>query len=809
MGTPSLRLRLVFKDRTILSQKQRSDGMNHSWLLIKPQLHKTIADVCTHLVHVFELNRSCPNGVLLTMEGFAFAPFESTEILNDKDIICVKKKGGATTDALEAEDEGNLLEEEVEDDGLENGNRDSPEQAVCKKRKASTNLQNLKKKKRCLGVLDDEDDTENDETEDLRKLISRKKLLNGNSKPNEETNKTAATSNKNLQSPTTAKRSEQHQENIEEVNQVSDAPGAKKMASRSSRRKQQKRRWKQELAKIAKKRPQAYSKPEVTKAGNKEANGHPKGLLHWKQASKNNVQNGDVGPIASKPGHIRFELSEEDQPAKQTRVSNETFNRNSSSSKRKGQKWGGREGFLTRKKNETKRISKESFKMLFKDAQVPVIDPNDFDKLPPCCEPKMASRSSRRKQQKRRWKQELAKIAKKRPQAYSKPEVTKAGNKEANGHPKGLLHWKQASKNNVQNGDVGPIASKPGHIRFELSEEDQPAKQTRVSNETFNRNSSSSKRKGQKWGGREGFLTRKKNETKRISKESFKMLFKDAQVPVIDPNDFDKLPPCCEPKEGDVIAYRLLELNSSWIPELSSFRVGRISYYDAKDIVLIPVPEYPIVLGDIKEDGPNESLYGEDGTLEINYSALVDVRNVEQYVPHATKAASNGVNQTLLSSDMDASENLVSNSNDNNTDLPKDSNPGNDGAAGPSTTTAGHGAAGPSTNTAGHGAAGPTTDPWLNANKPGPSEIIVKMGALGEDHGPHLHPQGAVQSNNRTKKITGIAEVLVAMGSHGHVGLQEDVVVVVAVAVVAGEMDVETMAILRYGTQCPLYVMIV
>jgi hypothetical protein len=46
-------------------------------------------------------------------------------------------------------------------------------------------------------------------------------------------------------------------------------------------------------------------------------------------------------------------------------------------------------------------------------------------------------------------------------------------------------------------------------------------------------------------------------------------------------------------------------------------QVGRISYYDAKDIVLIPVPEYPIVLGDIKEDGPNESLYGEDGTLEV------------------------------------------------------------------------------------------------------------------------------------------------------------------------------------------------
>lgn len=62
--------------------------------------------------------------------------------------------------------------------------------------------------------------------------------------------------------------------------------------------------------------------------------------------------------------------------------------------------------------------------------------------------------------------------------------------------------------------------------------------------------------------------------------------------------------------------------------------------------------------------------------VQINYSALVDVRNVEQYVPDAKKAASNGVNQTSLSNDMDASENLVCNSNDNNTDDPKDSNPG-------------------------------------------------------------------------------------------------------------------------------------
>ncbi|PWA57659.1 Coilin [Artemisia annua] len=557
MGTPSLRLRLVFKDRTILTQKQRSDGMNHCWLLIKPQQHKTIADVCSHLVHVFELNRSCPNGVLLTMEGFAFTPFESTEILNDKDIICVKKKGGATTDALEAGEEGNLLEEEVEHDGLENGDRgllllandnkgkevyqsesedvdedqsldeDSPEEAVCKKRKASTNLQNLKKKKRCLGVLDNEDDTVTDEIEDLRELLRRKKkLLNGNSKPNEETNKIAAISNKNLQSPSNAKRSEQHQENVEEANQVSNAPVAKKMSSRSARRKREKRRWKQELAKIAKNRPPAYSKPEVTKAGNKEANGHPKGLLHWKQVSKNHVQNGNEGPIVSRPGHIRFEFSEEDQPAKQTPA------------KQTG---------VSKMSNELLRLSDDMTSHIFLTF----------------CE----------------------------------------------SH---FIACKATQLHHLPNNLIFFIFTVVYFAIIWLI--DLPILTL------------------QSWFRK--FLT----GTAVAAREKVKngVAEKDAQVPVIDPNDFDKLPPCCEPKEGDVIAYRLLELNSSWIPELSSFRVtffsetfflkttictcdyvGRISYYDAKDIVLIPVPEYPIVLGDIKEDGPNESLYGEDGTLEL------------------------------------------------------------------------------------------------------------------------------------------------------------------------------------------------
>ncbi|KAI3728355.1 hypothetical protein L6452_16989 [Arctium lappa] len=533
--------------------------MDHSWFLLKSQQHRTISDVCTHLLHIFKLRRSCPNGILLSMDGFVLPSFESTEMLKDKEIICVRKKGG---DAVEAADAGNLVDKaevdglDPEDNGLlllandtfdketgeyqseseevdEEQSQDeaSPEEAVPKKRKASMKLQNSTKKRRRLGVLDDaEDEADMEEIDNVnndashsRKISSKKENIpNCNSKPNEETNRSAATSNKKVKSPSVVKRSEQLQQNIEEVNQVPTAPGAKKMASRSARRKKAKRQWMKEMAKISKK-PHSYSKPEVTKAENKEANGRPKGLLHWKQAPK-------------KPVH------------------------------------------------------------------------------------------------------------------------------------------KNTIEQDVGTGIISTV-TRPGHIRFEPLDEDQAPKQTGVSNENSMRNGSNSKRKGKKWG-TEKFSASRRNDAKRINKEAFKMLFADAQVPVIDPDDFDKLPPCCSPKEGDVIAYRLLELSSSWIPEFSSFRVGRISYYDARDIVLIPVPEYPIASDKINEDGPNGSLYGEDGTLEINYSALVDVRNIKQYDPEAIQAVSNGVNQTPLSDDKDATENMVANSNDNNIDLPKDSNPG-------------------------------------------------------------------------------------------------------------------------------------
>lgn len=134
--------------------------------------------------------------------------------------------------------------------------------------------------------------------------------------------------------------------------------------------------------------------------------------------------------------------------------------------------------------------------------------------------------------------------------------------------------------------------------------------------------------------------------------------------------------------------------------------------------------------------------------VQINYSALVDVRNIMQHDPEAMVTVNDGGNQTPPSKD--AAENLVSNTDDDNEiNVPKDNdqdmeegevdpwerfsskkiemaepdhtelNLCSSGEAGPSTST------GPDANRAEssgvkEGQTGDSSDPWLTANKPDP-----------------------------------------------------------------------------------------
>jgi len=93
----------------------------------------------------------------------------------------------------------------------------------------------------------------------------------------------------------------------------------------------------------------------------------------------------------------------------------------------------------------------------------------------------------------------------------------------------------------------------------------------------------------------------------------------------------------------------LVELSSSLCPELSSYRVGKVLIYDpiSLRIILLPVPEYPIVTEENKPEDESDmfvdlSPYKEDGSLEVEYSSLLDVRLLKgvESVPGAVRTPS-------------------------------------------------------------------------------------------------------------------------------------------------------------------------
>nr|GEX21868.1 hypothetical protein [Tanacetum cinerariifolium] len=107
---------------------------------------------------------------------------------------------------------------------------------------------------------------------------------------------------------------------------------------------------------------------------------------------------------------------------------------------------------------------------------------------------------------------------------------------------------------------------------------------------SFECNDITSKKKDQKWG-LDKYLNFQKDVYQDAIEEPSSML---TELAVVDLNDFEKLPLL---QEGDVIAYRVLEL-TSWTPELTSFRVRKVSHHD--------------------------------GSLEIKFAAFVDARCVKQ-----------------------------------------------------------------------------------------------------------------------------------------------------------------------------------
>ncbi|KAK7815660.1 coilin [Quercus suber] len=344
----SVRVRLEFKQRHLLKKSQLKEGLKRSWFLLKPEI-ETISDLTTHLLHNFDLLRSCPNGLILFMDGFVLPPFESTCILKDKDIA------GDGVDSIVVVDEDvekqgvvdglKLLANEEFDKECDECDDCGHERKVSKKRKASRKLHSPKRKKSKVAATDNclvvpEDDQTNVHAEDNGNLHhsgvlpkKRVKKVKSSKIPGERDKSSALGSNEKSNDTTKStpnvKRFCQLQENGNESVNVSHGPGeTKKLPSRSARRKKAKRQWLRE---------QQYQ-----------------------------------GQIVKK--------DDEQSPVKDKQKENSQWN--GITCKKKGQKWG-IEKNASHKWNDRMSWNQESSDMRTSERKTPAINPIDFDKLSP------------------------------------------------------------------------------------------------------------------------------------------------------------------------------------------------------------------------------------------------------------------------------------------------------------------------------------------------------------------------------------------------------------------------------------------
>ncbi|KAL1289940.1 hypothetical protein AAHE18_20G094100 [Arachis hypogaea] len=504
MTAEMVRVRVVFEEGHMLSKSKKKEGLKRCWLLLKPQ-YKTISDLSSHLQNAFKLHRTCPNGITLYMDGFVLPPFESTSILKDKDIICVKRKGSMLIDKPDTPISAHNGHQSIE----------------------------LAKLLAIEGPQDKEagrheTDSEEDGSGQFGDTIYAEPEIDGNviSKKRKASKKLKSPSQKKmkLSSPDKLTVTEVHEEEKE-----NGTPTHNKLS---------------------------LSKKENDKSSN---------LSSQKKKSKN-LKSHKQSNDKSEPMH------------------------------------------------DEKRLPQ------------PQGDGGSGTKKTP-------SRSARRKKAKRKWLREQLKSEKEK--LHQSPAVEKDVQKlPAKNNIRSVANAPQSDEESEAEDDIVPVEIRPGHIRFQSLKKDQEAPQNQIPVETSQWNGITSKKKGQKWG-KESTWPHKQDAYAHSSQDyhTVQNVEKKHASKAI---DFDKLTPYTSlPKEGDVIAYRLIELSSSWTPELSSFRVGRITKYNAKSnrVSLEPVSEYPFEFKKKIDDDASSvqfdpSPYGEDGSLEIDYLSLAEVRMV-------------------------------------------------------------------------------------------------------------------------------------------------------------------------------------
>ncbi|CAN8293849.1 unnamed protein product [Cochlearia groenlandica] len=514
MSEEKVRVRLVFEDQRILSKEQKKQGLKRCWVVLDPKCQRTVSEFSEHIFYTFCLFEACPYGLSLSMEGFVLPPFESSCVLKDKDIVCVKKKKKPLLKLVGEDSEDNVYAAmEVEERA-----RHRPGQIL-------------------LGNEEFQEETEGYSSESEEEEVAEEKgeefvLEKNTSKKRKASSKSISSKRKKCKLATT----EESPVEPENVVVVSKSNGVKK------------------------RKPLDVQKNENDKR--KDAN--------------------------AKSMVISERSSQQEE---------------------------------SKKPNETK---------------------------------KTPSRSARRKKAKRQWLREKTKIEKEELQQNElivapsqKPAISIDYQVTKENHPEALENQQPGEHGDGVGDEVVPVEVRPGHIRFKplgirLRKFYLPSLS---SFENFMWNGNMTKKKGQKWGTEKTGFSKRYDQA--FNEDSYLDHAAEVETPATGHIDYEKLAAYTGlVKKGDVIAYRLIELTSSWTPEVSSFRVGKISYYDpdSKKVTLIPVQEYPIQKK-VEEDDEdfsiqsNASLYNEDGSLEIEFSALLDVRCIKTSSSGSTEAA--------------------------------------------------------------------------------------------------------------------------------------------------------------------------
>ncbi|KAG2701889.1 hypothetical protein I3760_06G066100 [Carya illinoinensis] len=385
----SLRVRLDFEHRNVMNKSQLKEGLRRSWLLLKPEM-KTISDLAAYLLRAFDLHDSCPSGLILSMDGFVLPSFESTCILKDRDIVCVKRKGDAVVNTIQAGEGFDSLEVEenvekqpvlkgvklLSNEGFEKEHDENHasvhEYKVSRKRKASKKLQSSKRKKnkvattvKCPVLAEvDQKDVCAEETQSIHhRVVVPKKSLKQNKLlklPGEQDKLSALESddrsNDTAKSAPSAKRFCQLQENSGGSVAVSCKPGESKKG--------------QMLTKDDEQSP--------VKDDQKVFEEHH-------EPDENDDREDEVVPVVIRPGHIRFERLGKvyaDQAVKKNESQMELLRWNGMTSKKKGKKWGTKKVASYKRNDHASLNQKISEKQAAGEAATGD-NPVDLDKLKP------------------------------------------------------------------------------------------------------------------------------------------------------------------------------------------------------------------------------------------------------------------------------------------------------------------------------------------------------------------------------------------------------------------------------------------